>query len=259
MKVRVLGIDIAVPKLYLECGHCQAPGLSVTKVLTGLSNGDASTELKLMVAYSAAEHSYGKASRDHQAHHGQDVERTTVRRIALEVEALAMAFAEQQRVEATERVSAEAKTIGVEQLMMQGDGGSVRTGELVPCEEGDEGYGKKTPNSSRALAASAFATAQRFARQAVQTLGERGLRAYIEQGVLASLAVGHAASGASAAAGRATTRPTGNRTTAASGRGEALRPKMSRNDSGLFAKPACIAGVLQTLPNLRAKCGRTKL
>ena len=149
MKVRLLGIDVTVAKLYLECGHCEAPGLSVTKVLTGLNNGDGSMELKLMVAYSAAEHSYGKASRDHQAHHGQEVERTAVRRIALEVEAMAVEFAEQQRAEAVKRVAGEAKTIGVAQLMMQGDGGSVRTGELVPCEEGDEGYGKKTPRTDK--------------------------------------------------------------------------------------------------------------
>ena len=149
MQVRLLGIDVMVPKLYLECSHCQAPGLSVTKVLTGLSNGDASTELKLMVAYSAAEHSYGKASRDHQAHHGQDVERTAVRRLALEVEQMAKEFAEQQRTEAEQRIAGEAKTSGVAQLMMQGDGGSVRTGELVACEEGDEGYGKKTPKTDK--------------------------------------------------------------------------------------------------------------
>jgi hypothetical protein len=30
--------------------------------------------------------------------------------------------------------------------MLQADGGSVRTGRLVDCEEGDEGYGKTTPN-----------------------------------------------------------------------------------------------------------------
>lgn len=147
MEVRFLGIEVSVPKLYLECGHCEAPGLSVTKVLTGLDSGAASMELKLMVAYSAAEHSYGKASRDHRAHHGQDVERTAVRRMALEVEGLAMQFAQQQRAEAEQRVASEAKAIGVAQLMMQGDGGSVRTGELVPCEAGDEGHGKKTPKT----------------------------------------------------------------------------------------------------------------
>lgn len=149
MEIRLLGIEVKVPKLYLECGHCQAPGLSVTKVLTGLCSGDASMELKLMVAYSAAEHSYGKASQDHKAHYGQEVERTAARRMALEVEGLAMEFAEQERAKAVERVAGEAKTVGVEQLMMQGDGGSVRTGSLVPCEKGDEGYGKKTPKTNK--------------------------------------------------------------------------------------------------------------
>jgi hypothetical protein len=60
-----------------------------------------------------------------------------------------MEFAQQQRTEATQRVSGEAKTIGVAQLMMQGDGGSVRTGELVLCQEGDEGFGKKTPKTGK--------------------------------------------------------------------------------------------------------------
>jgi hypothetical protein len=57
MELKVLGLEIAVPKLYLECAHCAAPGLSVTKVLTGLSSGEASVELKLMAAYSAAKDS----------------------------------------------------------------------------------------------------------------------------------------------------------------------------------------------------------
>lgn len=147
MQVRLLGLDIAVPKLYLQCAHCDAPGLSVTRLLTGLSSGDPSTELKLMAAYSAAEHSYGHASGDLQAHHGQSVERTAVRRMALQVEQLAKDFAEQQRTAALHSIEGEARTQGVDHLMMQADGGSVRCGRLVDCREGDEGYGKLTPKT----------------------------------------------------------------------------------------------------------------
>ena len=149
MELKILGLEITVPKLYLECAHCAAPGLSVTKVLTGLSSGDASVELKLMAAYSAAKDSYGKATKDHEAHHGQQLERTAVRRMALDVEGSAMEFAAEQRAAALKKVSGEARTIGVERLMVQGDGGSVRTGKLVPCEPGDEGYGKTTAKTGK--------------------------------------------------------------------------------------------------------------
>jgi hypothetical protein len=33
--------------------------------------------------------------------------------------------------------------------MMQGDGGSVRTATVLPCEPGDEGYGKLTPKTNK--------------------------------------------------------------------------------------------------------------
>lgn len=149
MELKVLGLEIAVPNLYLECAHCDAPGLSIIKVLTGLTSGDASVELKMMAAYSAAKDSYGKAAQDHEAHHGQELERTAVRRMALEIEGSAMKFAEEQRAAALKKVGNEAKTIGVERLMVQGDGGSVRTGKLVPCEPGDEGYGKTTAKTDK--------------------------------------------------------------------------------------------------------------
>lgn len=149
MKILLLGLQVQVPKLYLECGNCDAKGVSITRLLTGLHSGDASMELKLMAGYCGAEHSYGKASRDLLAHRGQHVERTSVRRMALEVESWAKDFVEQERAEALKKVGAEAKTQGVERLMMQGDGGSVRTGTLVDCEPGDEGYGKTTPNTGK--------------------------------------------------------------------------------------------------------------
>lgn len=149
MKVRLLGIDIAVPKLYLQCERCDAPGLSVTRLLTGLQSGDPSMELKLVAAYSAAQHSYGKASGDIEAHHQQAVERTALRRMALQVEACAKDFAEKQRATALQSIEGEARKQGVQRLMMQGDGGSVRTGRLVDCEQGDDGYGKLTPKTNK--------------------------------------------------------------------------------------------------------------
>lgn len=152
MKVKMLQMDIQVPKLYLECGHCDAKGVSITRLLTGLHSGDASVELKLMAGYCGAEHSYGKASRDLEAHHGQDVERTAVRRMATEVESWAKDFAEEERQKALQEVGQEAKTKGVEQLMMQGDGGSVRTGTLVACELRRRGPRQDDAQDSKAAA-----------------------------------------------------------------------------------------------------------
>lgn len=145
MRLELLGVELTVPKLYLECDRCEAPGVSITRLLTGLSSGDTSAEVELAAGYCAAEHSYGKASRDMQVHYGRPVERTAVRRMALEVERSALAFAQEQRKEATERISGERKTVGLARLMLQGDGGTVRTGVLLACERGDPGYGKKTP------------------------------------------------------------------------------------------------------------------
>jgi len=142
MQVQVLGVDLGVHKLYLECGHCDAPGVSITRLLTGLSSNDTSTELELVASYSSAEHTYKQASQELEVHHGQAVERTKVRRMALAVEAEALEYAEQQRRDALDVVSGEARTVGVERLMVQGDGGVVRTGRLVECEPGDESYGK---------------------------------------------------------------------------------------------------------------------
>jgi hypothetical protein len=145
MQVELLDFVVAVPKLYLECGRCDAPGVSITRLLTGLADGAASGELELMAGYCGAEHSYGKASRDLAVHHGHAVERTAVRRMALGVEAAAVTWAEQERQQALARVSDEARTQGVAQLMLQGDGGTVRTGRLTPCQRGDAGHGHKSP------------------------------------------------------------------------------------------------------------------
>ena len=148
MVVKVLGLEVSVPKLYLEC-DCGEVGVSITRLLTGLSNGETSAELELIAAYSGAKHSYGKASLDLEVHHGQLVERTAVRRMALEVEHDAVEFAESQRRELLEQVGQEQRREGKSRLMLTGDGGIVRTGVLVPCERNDSGYGKKTPKTGR--------------------------------------------------------------------------------------------------------------
>ena len=35
LRVEVLGFTLEHPKLYLECGHCGAPGVSVVTLLSG--------------------------------------------------------------------------------------------------------------------------------------------------------------------------------------------------------------------------------
>jgi len=145
LRVEVLGFTIELPKPYLECAHCATPGVSVVTLLTGLSSGEASVQLKLATAYCTSAKSYGDAQRDLAVHYGQDLERTKVRRIALAVEQEAMAFAEAERRVQLERISGEARTVGVPLILTEADGGKVRSGTLVACEEGDAGYGKRTP------------------------------------------------------------------------------------------------------------------
>lgn len=148
MEVCGLGLKVQVPKLYLEC-DCGEVGVSITRLLTDLSSGDKSGELKLMAAYRGAEDSYGKASRALEVHHGQPIERTAVRRMALEVEKEALEFAENERREMLKQAGEERRREGKRQLMETGDGGIVRTGTLVKCARGDPGYGKKTPKTKR--------------------------------------------------------------------------------------------------------------
>jgi hypothetical protein len=145
MELEVLGLRVAVPKPYLECDHCAGRGLSVLKLVTGLSSGEASIQLKLLAAYSAAKASYSKAQQEMRIHHGQELERTKLRRMALAVEAEAMDWAEGQRQTALERVAREARQEGEAGLIVEGDGGKVRTGALVACAAGDAGFGQKTP------------------------------------------------------------------------------------------------------------------
>jgi hypothetical protein len=144
LRIEVLGFTLELPKLYLECGHCPGSGVSIVTLLTGLSCGEASAQLKLAAAYCASGKSYGECQRDLSVHYGQELERTKIRRLALEVEREAMAFAEAERSEQLDRLGGEARTIGVPLLLTEADGGKVRTGSLEVCGEGDEGYGKKT-------------------------------------------------------------------------------------------------------------------
>lgn len=148
MEISVLGLKVHVPKLYLECS-CGEVGVSITRVLTGLSSGDKSGELELKAAYSGSQHTYGKASLDLEVHHGQPVERTAVRRMALEVEKVVVEFAENERREMLEQAGEERRREGTAQLMQTGDGGMVRTGTLVACVRGDPGYGEKTPKTGK--------------------------------------------------------------------------------------------------------------
>lgn len=56
-----------------------------------------------------------------------------------------MAWTEAQRRVALGRLEQEARQHGVDELILEADGGKVRTGELVACAPGDAGYGKTTP------------------------------------------------------------------------------------------------------------------
>jgi len=149
LRIDVLGLSFELPKLYLECDHCDAPGVSIIKLLTGLRCGDASLELKLLAGYCASQHSYQKASRDLSVHHHQELERTKVRRMALEVEQAAIEFAEQSRRESLSKVGGEMRTHGPPVLILEADGGKVRTGEMKACEPGDAGFGKVSPKRGK--------------------------------------------------------------------------------------------------------------
>ena len=141
LKVSLVGLNVELPQPLVECDHCETKALNVMKILTGLSSGDSSTELELLIARRGVQDTYGRASREMKAHHGQDIERTKIRRKGLVIEQEAVEFAEQRRTR-METTSLPAK--GPEKLLIEADGGSVRTGIMAPCEDGDPGYGKKT-------------------------------------------------------------------------------------------------------------------
>jgi hypothetical protein len=68
-----------------------------------------------------------------------------LRRLALEVEQSAMAFAKAERTAQLERLGDEARTLGVPLVLLEADGGKVRTGTLEACEPRDAGFGQRTP------------------------------------------------------------------------------------------------------------------
>ncbi|MFC1611532.1 hypothetical protein ACFL6C_11285, partial [Myxococcota bacterium] len=131
MKIEVLGFCFELPKPYLECGHCDSKGLSIIKLLTGLSSGDASVQLKLMAAYSSAKETYGKSTQTLQAHHGQKVERTKVRRMALQIEEDAARYAETERQQVLGMLTSEKQGPGVLSLMLEADGDWKHTSDYV--------------------------------------------------------------------------------------------------------------------------------
>ena len=83
------------------------------------------------------------------AHYGQDIERTKLRRMALDVEKRAVDYAEAKRANALQKVSGEARTTGVAILMVEADGGMIRTGELIDLDPEDPGHGEKTKRGWR--------------------------------------------------------------------------------------------------------------
>lgn len=148
MKVGLVMGTLCLGKPYLSCGTpgCRAPGLSVVRLLTGLSSGDTTSVLKLEAARQAAQVSYGKAQRalgDYPF--GRELERTKLRRLALEVEDAAMEFTQWRRQQACDQLEQEGRREGVDLLILEGDGGKVRVGELHPLEPGQPGYGETTP------------------------------------------------------------------------------------------------------------------
>mgnify|MGYP006305542581 CR=1 FL=1 len=58
MKITVLGLELKIPKVYMECRYCDAPGIGITRVLTGLLSGATDIEVKLKAAYCGAKESY---------------------------------------------------------------------------------------------------------------------------------------------------------------------------------------------------------
>lgn len=50
----VAGLDFELESPLVECCHCDSPAVNVVKLLTGLRNGDTSTELKLPAGYEGA-------------------------------------------------------------------------------------------------------------------------------------------------------------------------------------------------------------
>jgi len=142
LKLSLLGFDFHLPSPQFECPACDAPGLAVVSLLTGLRSGATSGELDLRVGREGVLHSYARATDNLKAHHGQEMERTKVRRSTIKLEGHAMEYVEELRRSADKVI---LPLDGPHCLIIEADGGSARTGIMVPCEEGDDGYGQKTP------------------------------------------------------------------------------------------------------------------
>lgn len=137
-----------VGKPYMRCDTpgCSAPGLSVMRLLTDISSGDSTLGTRLMAARQASQESYGNASQTlRESPWETDIERTKMRRMALEVESEAKEFAEEQRQAALDAASSTEVGAGPELLVLEGDGGMVRTGTLVPIAQGEPKYAETTP------------------------------------------------------------------------------------------------------------------
>jgi len=66
--------------------------------------------------------------------------------MALDVEKRAVDYAEAKRADALQKISGKARTTGVATLMLEADGGMIRTGELIDLDldPEDPGYGEET-------------------------------------------------------------------------------------------------------------------
>jgi hypothetical protein len=145
MKVDILALTFWVPRLYLECPNCQGRSVSIVRLITGLKSGTKSLILQLRAAYCAAKESYQKASDSLRVHYNQVVERTTVRKLSLEIERRASAYVDAQRNAGLAIAATERRRRGHPVLEVTGDGGKVRTGTLVRCRPGDPGFGQTSP------------------------------------------------------------------------------------------------------------------
>ena len=146
LRVELLVATISIGKPYLRCEKCRGHGISVVHLLTGLRSGECSLGLKLEAARLGADNSYGKTRRALENQPlDRVIERTKLRRMALEVESWALEFAEERRQATYAELGAEGRRDGVPLLILEADGAKVRTGELTGLTPGDPGYGKKTP------------------------------------------------------------------------------------------------------------------
>lgn len=138
---------LSMRKPYLRCDteNCTGRALSVTHLLSGLRSGSSGPFLKLQAARQGAEQSYGKAARSLEEQPlGGRLQRGKLRRLALEVEDQAVEYQEQRR-RSSALVSDEPADSAAPLLVLEGDGGKVRTGTYRIPEPGEKGHAEKTP------------------------------------------------------------------------------------------------------------------